>query len=191
MNELQLTSRRLVTRSCPGLDEVFQLARREYWPPLSDETDIRQREVRFRIGPSVNLHYVEDRIIVMCYVFISGGIGNIVAGYTRMIKNAIDVVPFAEILEMVDTETDPLRFGSEIIRLAVAAPSAYDADVFTRISGALRHPDDRVREMAALATTYSSYAEFRPLLRMVVENDPVQRVRENTATVLEAFDQAG
>jgi hypothetical protein len=184
-------SRRMLTRSCPCLDEVFQLARRKDWLPLSEETDIRQREVRFRMGPSVNLHHIENRVIVMCWVFISGDIGNIVEGYARIIRNEIDVIPFAEIISMVDAQRDPLRYGGEIIRLAVAAPSFYDSDVYARISSALRHPDDRVREMALLATTFPGYAEFRPLLRTLAENDPVQRVRENAATVLDAFDQAG
>jgi hypothetical protein len=191
MSESTYRSRKLVTRRCPSLDEVSLFAREHDWATSADETDRGKREIRWQVGPSVNLNYVEDRVILMCYIFISGSIANIVDGYARIMENELEIMSISEIMNEIDGEQDPLRLGREIIALGVAAPATYDSGVFDLISAALQSPDYRVREMAIWATTYSSYAEYRPILRMVIENDPVQKVRGRAAMVLEAFDRAG
>jgi hypothetical protein len=127
----------------------------------------------------------------MCYVYASDPIATIAKGWGDVIESELDIVPIAGIINAVDREQDPMRLASEIIRLGVTANPFYDADVFDRISNALRSPDDRVRELAIWATTYSSYPEYRPILRMIIEGDPVQHVRERATYVLRGFDEAG
>jgi hypothetical protein len=184
-------TRNLVTRSCPSLDEVIGLAERTGWPCIDDELDERRHEVRYEIGPEVTLHYVEDQVIRMCYIYISSSIGNFAEGYAKVIEEEVDILSIAEIARALDAEQDLLRKGREIIRLGVAAPSTYDESVYSRIRGALDSPDERLREMAVWATSYSSYPQYRPLLRRVAQDDAVQRLRERAAMMLEAFDRAG
>jgi hypothetical protein len=191
MDESPYMSSRLLARACPYLDAVSEFAQERDWPLVGDESRGRRREVRWRMAHALTLHYVEDGVIMMCYMFIASSIATTGEGYARIMRDKLDIVPIAEIINMVDRESDPIRLGRQIIRLGVAAPRVYDDDVFARMSSALRSPDHRVREMAAWAITFSSYPEFRPVLRMLVQDDPVQKVREGAAMVLEAFDRAG
>jgi len=186
------TSKLLMRKEVPSLDEVSQLAQRRGWPLLGDDDANKGKyEVLWEPDPSSNFHYVEDGIVRMCYVSISGATASIVQHYADIVASELDLLLLPEITERVDAEEDPLSFGREIIRLGIAAPYTYDGGVYARISGALQSPDDRVRDMALWAATYSPYAEYRPILRTVAENDQVPRIRERAAMVLEAFDHAG
>lgn len=191
MNELPYRSRRLLMRRCPGLDDVSQWAQQYDWARSGADDKASKLEVRWRTGTASELHYVEDRVIGMCYVFAADSIPTLATGFGDVIESELDVVPIVEIINAVDQEQDSLRLGREIIRLGVAAPLAYDDDVFARISNALRSPDDRVRQLAMWATTYSSYPEYRPIMRTIAQNDPEQSARERAAFVLQAFDEAG
>lgn len=178
-------------RSYPGLDDVSQWAQSNDWARSGTDDNDRKSEVRWQVGPATQLHYVQDRVIGMCYVFAADSIPTLATGFGDVIESELDIIPIAEIMNAIDREQDSLALGREIIRLGVTAPLAYDDDVFFRISNALRSPDDRVRELAMWATTYSSYPEYRPILRMIAQNDSVQSARERAEFVLQAFDEAG
>lgn len=191
MTPFPYRTRKLVTRNCPALDEVIRLAESLGWPCAGDQLDQRKHEVCYDLGPVVTLHYVEDQIIRMCYIYISSTVGNLAEGFAKMVVEGIDILSIPEILEMVDAEHEPLRKGRAIIRLGLAAPGDYDSATYSRIEQALIAPDERLREMAIWATSYSSYAEYRSLLRHIAQADPVHRIRERAAMMLEGFDLAG
>lgn len=191
VNQPSRRSRRLLLRRCPGLDDVSQWAQVNDWTRSGADDSDKKLEVRWQVGSATELHYVEDRVIGMCYVFAADSIPMLATGFGDVIESELDVVPIVEIMNAIDQGQDPLHIGREIIRLGVTAPLVYDDDVFARIGSALRSPDDRVRELAMWATTYSSYAEYRPILRMIAQNDPSQSARERAAFVLRAFDKAG
>jgi hypothetical protein len=191
MPDAEYSSRRLVTRECPCLDDITALAQGNGWPISSDDSDNRKHEVKWDVGPQVTLHYVEDKVILMCYIFVTSTLPNLANGYADAIERELGTLTVDQISDMVEMEQDPVRQGSEIIRLGVAAPPDYDDDVFERISTALGARDERLREMAIWATSYSAYPQYRPLLRRIANEDPVQRLRERAEMMLEAFDRAG
>jgi len=102
-----------------------------------------------------------------------------------------DTWTFDELLFAVDNACEAIELARAILRAGLGAPVRFEERFFVRIKQAAENPEPVVREMALWAMVYPGWSQFRPVLKQVVEQDPVEAIREQAEEILIAFDAQG
>jgi hypothetical protein len=184
-------ARRLLLRSYPAEEQVSDYARRNNWPfagrAEEDPEEGTAHEVIWLVTPSQALHYAEDRMTRTAYVMASSWSPELADDLSQQLERDLDVVSFDELLRAAEGAEDVHSLSLAINRLSLAAPREYDGDVFRLISKGLSHADRSVRLASIWAVGFMPWPEYRPILRILANTDPDDRVRETAADLLEAY----
>jgi hypothetical protein len=188
-------SNRVVLRETSGEDDVRRFADTLGWPQLAaQEQDLANavsREVAWGVGTEISLHYVEDPVTGNNYVNAWGHDKAAVDALVRIAAENLDSWSADELEQAVTTAENSQEKAKAVLRAGLAAPNEFDERFFRLISSAITDPDPVAREAGIYATAFSSYPQYRPLLRRVAETDPVDSRRDDAQLALESFDIEG
>lgn len=188
-------SNRFVLRESSGEDDVQRFADTLGWPRLAEqEQDLANavsREVAWGVGTEQSLHYVEDPVTGNNFVNAWGRDKATVDALARLAAENLDTWPIDELEQAVTAAENMQQKAEAVLRAGLAAPNEFDERFFTLISSAITDPDPIAREAGIYATAFSSYPQYRPLLRRVAETDPVPSRRDDAQLALESFDIEG
>lgn len=103
------------------------------------------------------------------------------------ISRHLPVIPVEELREHArrSLESDP----SELVRLAVGAPETADEATAALLREALRHPQDRVRDAAAMAAGILRWPELAGDLHAAAEKEQNAEIRSLLAAALASVEQ--
>jgi hypothetical protein len=193
MSTDNIQTSKMLLRSCPYEEELDAFARSHGWRRTStSDTPSGRHEAEWSTGDNyTTLRYVKDEMAPYCYFYVAGSDPEPVGDAAMQAYEGLQPLVLSDIIPEVDAASAPLQLGQALLRLGIVAPLDLDPDVLERIVGGLSHPDGRVRTMALWATTYSPWAEYRPMIAAIAGSDPDSRLRERARMTLEAFDASG
>lgn len=135
------------------------------------------REVTWRIGPRLYLHYIEYPPAEACFVQVTGDDRENVDEFDGIVFSYFEPVLPEDMLRIVDDAITPEDRALALRRLGLAAPNESDQRFVDRVVTALDDADVRVREAAVWATLFPLWPDFLPALERVAESDPDEDVR--------------
>jgi hypothetical protein len=185
---------RMVLRSSSA-DDVRAFAEENSWilvlnQPADPDSGVR-RELVWEAAPRVRMTYVEDDMSGNSFVTVGGEDPNLTSSIGGWVEEQLHPWRLKDLCRLVDVARDPVRVGLAVLRLALGAPYECTPEVFERIAKALEHEDERTRDMAIWATTYSPWPEYKPILRRIAQSDPEPKLRDRAQLTLESYDAAG
>ncbi|MFI6563225.1 hypothetical protein [Streptomyces sp. NPDC050534] len=194
MSGKRFASSRFVLRSYPAREEVQYFAESLGWVVASTEKKappFSGTEIIWSSSGGEALRYMEDEMTGNCYVTVEASTGEEVQRLGEAVVDELLPWEREELVFAVDTASDEMEFGLAVIRLSIAAPRRTDETILQRVRSALTHDDARVRDMGIVATTYSPWPEYVPLLRDIAQGDSEHKLRERSRSVLESYAAAG
>lgn len=136
-------------------------------------------------GDQTAAHYIEDPMVDLHYFVVTG---EDVEGVNQRIRAGLPHFTRDEVLQQVKTAKEPLELAKAVRIAGVAAPEAWDREIFEAITGAMSNPDTRVRSSAAAAAAFAAWREFQePLERLSKDPDP--QVAEVAQVVLRGLTE--
>lgn len=185
---------RHVLRQYPGIVEVNAFAEREGWPIISETPGDPARGVPYQVAwyaDGTVLDYAEDDVSKSSFFYLAGPHSDLVQNCESIAVAALTPLAVPELArDVLEAKTGPKR-GRALLRLGLGSSAEFDRDVFQLISEGLQDTDPQIRNVSVYATTYSPWAEFRPLLERIVGDDPEDDVRVTAAGALRAYDKGG
>lgn len=181
-------------RFCPAREEVESLAVAHGWVKASTvqkQSPFSGTEITWSSSGGGSLRYTEDEMTGNCFVVVEATHREEVQRIGELVLNELLPWEMAELIYAVDTAPDEIELGLSVIRLGIAAPPRKDEEIFRRVRSALIHDDVRVRDMAIVATTYSPWPDYVPILRGIEQSDPEPKLRQRSRFVLESYADAG
>jgi hypothetical protein len=181
-------------RFCPAREEVESLAVAHGWAKSSTvqkQPPFSGTEITWSSSGGGSLRYTEDEMTGNCYVVVEATTRGEVQRLGELVLEELLPWEMPELVFAVDNAADEIEFGLSVIRLGIAAPPHRDDQIFRRVRSALTHDDVRVRDMAIVATTYSPWPEYVPILRDIAQSDPEPKLRQRSRLVLESYTDAG
>jgi hypothetical protein len=161
--------------------------RREEYPADPEEgTDYR---VVWSVAPMLSLHYFQDEISRHSYLVVVGADAAAVRATAALAESRLDIWRLDELLAEVDAASGPEGLATAVVRAGLGCPEEFDERFFSRLHGALRHLDPRVRERALWAVSYVPWPSYRPQLSFIRENDAEVDLRGTARILLEALDE--
>jgi hypothetical protein len=189
-------SARLVLRSSGAAErQVSEYAESFHWPKILDvagDPDAgRLREVVWRIGSAVDLHYRVEGVTGLAFVFVRADHPRQEDSFAAHAEQHLPVWSRDELLRQYDEATGPEERAGWLLFVALGSLDHADEAGLSRISAALRDPDPDVREVAVYAVSYSASPAYIPLLRHIAENDPVEELRADARDMLDGYIETG
>jgi hypothetical protein len=188
-------SRRVVLKSSHGEREVERFADELGWPRLLEqEEDAEQnlsREVAWAAGPALSLHFVQDPVSRHGYVVVWGRDKGAVDGLAELAAHRLNTWTLPELLAGPERAVDDRERAVALIRAGVGAPDEFDQRFFDVIAKGIGDPSSMAREAAIVATAYSSYPQYRPVLKRAAESDPDPARRRDAEVMLRSLDADG
>jgi len=185
----------MVLRVFPGKSLVEEHANSRGWHIIGfnevDEKRGQPYQVLWHIERAAAIYLTEDEIARNSYVVINSSSPELVNRYTAETRSALNPWTDIEMLQEFDSAHAPQPRGRALLRLGVGAPEEFDSAFFSRIKEGLSDPDERVRNVAIWACTYSPWPQYRAPLEQIANSDPVEELRERARFTLEAFDKGG
>ncbi|MFC8244852.1 hypothetical protein [Streptomyces chartreusis] len=194
MSGKTFASGRFVMRFYPAREEVESLAVAHGW---TQESTVQKQppfsgtEITWSSSGGGSLLYTEDEMTGNCHVVVEATNREEVQRIGELVVDELHPWEMPELVFAVDTAPDEIELGLSVIRLGIAAPPRKDEEVFRRVRSALTHDDVRVRDMAIVATTYSPWPDYVPILRGIEQGDPEPKLRQRSRFVLESYADAG
>jgi hypothetical protein len=183
--------RRLLLRAYPDEQQIRRYAKEHDWPiAVTTQENIDQgtvHEIVWLVGPSLAMHYAEDKLTGTAYVMASSCSPELAERLSRELERDLDVIPLDQLLRTPGEADDMQALGLAISRLSLGAPYEFDSDVFELVSQGLAHPDHRVRHASIWAVTFMPWQEYRQILRKMAESDQDADVRKTAADLLKAY----
>ncbi|MFE2938397.1 hypothetical protein ACFXKG_04870 [Streptomyces sp. NPDC059255] len=146
-----------------------------------------KKTVTWGVTSELWVTYVEDLITQVSVVIVFGVDRNAVEALTLRISALLTPYSRQDVLATPSEDTPKPEVARHLVRLALSASEAFDAEIFEKIKTAAGHSDPEIRNAAAWATVYLSWAECEFLLRRLAENDPDERVREGSRMLIESL----
>jgi HEAT repeats len=197
----RFATRRRVLRPETTVEHVDEFAKNVRWPMVGvterDRAAGTDGEVVWQadghaLGKQVlkvgSLHYVQDAMFGIGYVFLVGKPKGIVETLAENASQALDPWTVEELCQAFDQSDDPRTRGQAALRLGLAAPPKPDQKVVQRISTALADQDARVRYASVFAASYTGYQAFVRDLRAIADRDDEAFLRERAANALRSMD---
>lgn len=146
-------------------------------------------EAIFVTWPDKNtfIHYIEDFVINTSYIIAEG---EEVDRVISEAKNSLDCYSWPEILEEYDRAENYSQKIKAIYIAGVAAPYLeYDQECQKFFDRTLLEENSKVRMATILAMGYTSWPEWKEVLRDLHANDPDVEVRQSALAMLESFER--
>lgn len=186
-------TRRLVLRDRFAEKRIGDLASELGWPRReeypADPEEGTDYQVVWAVAPSLTLHYCEDEISRHSYLVVAGEDPVAVRGTAELMEFRLDIWRLDELLDEIDAAAGPAQLARAVVRAGLGCPEEFDERFFSRLHGALRHSDPRVRERALWAVSYVPWPNYRPQLSFIRENDAMEDLRGTAGILLEALDE--
>lgn len=174
-----------VAQTLEGLDWDFE-------GRVESSSEEKPYTVIWRSKEGVQCLYVEDDLSELsCVLFGCQRDYNPMTELIEPIVGALNAWGLDELVEEIDSSEDPNDFAEAVIRAGLGSPQEFDQRLFDRISTALSHDDDAVREAAAWATSYMPWPEYRPILNRAMSTEGDPEIRATIGTILESMDELG
>lgn len=133
---------------------------------------------------STSIHYIEDPLIDIRYLFIHGSkqveVINAISSY-------LDLFQRGEIFEMIHKAASTEEYIQAIYHLGVTANHDYDKEIFELFKAVFAHSEPKVRNAAILATSYVGWKEFEEPLKNLSDSDPEKEVQEFAKFTLQSL----
>lgn len=188
---MDFVSNRLVLGRSPQDASVVELAEDEGWQCGEAGEDEGARRVVWSIGPGCALTYIEDPVSHNAYVVLVSEDRETYDRVLELVDYELMPVSRRALLVSIDEARDPLNRARAVIQLGLGAPEEYDKEFFEAIRDAFGNEDKWVREAAVWSTAYSPWPQYRPLLEVMAQNDPEEKLRTDATTILAGFDVHG
>lgn len=196
MNDsVRYRSRRLVLRHPSAEVDVTKFAEELNWPLLGEipEDSAREisREVFWSADQDLVLHYVEDDVSRNNCVLVSGTVRSSVDHIVQRLVTHLDTWGLDELIESIDECSGLTELFDAVLRAALGSPVRYDEGFFLRIKEVILDPLPQLRKAGVMATSYSAWPEYLPLLEQVVRNETDAVVKRDAELMLVRFRKAG
>jgi hypothetical protein len=186
---------RRVLRNYPAEADVEELSRKRDWHRIGiknrDPDSGTNYEVMWLTDEALTLHYVEDEVARHAFVFFMGRDVEVADSYDRATLDGLDFWTLGETIAAMNQATEGPDRALSLLRMGLAAPYEFNEAVFSRVETALQDDIPEMRLAATWAASYAPYAQYRPLLRRVADEDSSADVRQLAIATLRAFDEAG
>ncbi|MFD5014967.1 HEAT repeat domain-containing protein [Streptomyces chartreusis] len=191
MSENGYTEIHLPLRQLPGWGSVDAITHSAGWQMVDSNAERGdanyKKAVTWGVTPELWVTYVEDLITQVSVVIVFGADGDAVGTLADRISALLTPYSRQEVLAKPGEETPRPEVARHLVRLALSASEAFDADIFEEIQTAAGNSDPEIRNAAAWATVYLSWTESESLLRRMAESDPDERVRAGSRMLLESL----
>ncbi|MFD8045256.1 HEAT repeat domain-containing protein [Streptomyces chartreusis] len=191
MSENGYTEIHLPLRQLPGWGSVDAITHSAGWQRVDSNAERGdanyKKTVTWGVAPELWVTYVEDLITQVSVVIVFGADGDAVGTLADRISALLTPFSRQEVLARPGEETPRPEVARHLVRLALSASEAFDADIFEEIQTAAGNSDPEIRNAAAWATVYLSWTESESLLRRMAESDPDERVRAGSRMLLESL----
>ena len=132
-----------------------------------------------------SIHYIEDHVYGVRYLFIQG---EEVERVVSEVRGFIDVYTQEELIERFDRAKSKDDRIKELSYLAVGAPGGFDARFFDRIKRSLSHDDVDIRMHTIEVMSYIDWNEIRKLIQEISTSDPDETIRTAAASLARSYD---
>jgi hypothetical protein len=161
-------------------------------PAEVGETGETAREIMWRVVSGVSFFYVEGDLSDDCCVGFIARSDFSLDELLADVETAVESWSLDELLLAVDNAgDDTTALARAVMRLGLGSPIDFDQRFYERLERVARNSEPIVREVAIAATTYPAWHQLLPLLTALAQSDPVQRVRDRAADMLDYYDRAG
>lgn len=133
-----------------------------------------------------SIHWIEDHVLGLPYLLLQGKSQDEAA---REIASALPTVDRSDLRAIVDEARTADDLVAALRHVAAAAPPEFDAEIFEWFERGFEHEDAAVRKIAAIASAYPAWPEFRARLLETASNDADPDVREAASIRLYDLDQ--
>ncbi|MFC9271736.1 hypothetical protein [Streptomyces zhihengii] len=170
-------SRRLILRAGENGEDVLEDFCTDLgWPRRSEHVEDREnwnpRQIVWGAGPGLLLHFQQDLLSDVQYVFVQGQDPKAVEAVTALCEEKLPVWTPDSLLGAVDEARDADDRAYALHQLGVGAPREFDQSVFSRITEAMRSTDVDLQETAIWAVTFEPWPEYTHPLRNVLDAAP-------------------
>lgn len=189
-------SRRYIFRKQVSLADMELIARGSSWARVADQPADAEHGiplvVKWEIIPGLNVTYTEEDSIRSSFAMVTSRLGPEPADMAVAVFEVHpEVIPVDELISELDSARGTADEALALARAGLGAPLEPDQRLVQRISSSLKSADDRIREGALWAVSYSEWPTFRDAVRQLTETDPDTFIREFSAGVLDVFDRLG
>ncbi|MGF1489052.1 MAG: HEAT repeat domain-containing protein [Prochloraceae cyanobacterium] len=166
--------------------EAFE-NRWRWWNKISRTENTPYELVYIKHGGKTSIHYIEDFFIEMSYILAKGEEVDLVISEA---KNSFDCYSWQEILNEYATSKDTER-KVKLIRIAgVTAPYLeLDPEYKKFFDLCLKDENSQIRMAVILAMGYTSWPEWKDVLRNLQQEDLDAEVRQSALKMLESFER--
>jgi hypothetical protein len=186
---------RYLLRDGVGEDDVAAFAAEHGWDLVSRDVADRERgtehDTMWSTRDRVTFHYHEDGAARRPYVYLAGRDLAKVEHFRDVVDGRLNPLQDAELLSDVSAQPPGPKRALAILLAGIGAPMGYDKRFFTVIAAAMKDDVAELRKVGVLASTYSPWPEYRPLLADLARDDADPEVRELAQATIRAFDEQG
>ncbi|MFF5077466.1 HEAT repeat domain-containing protein [Actinoplanes sp. NPDC000266] len=140
--------------------------------------------------PSVEVSYFDDEASGARFLVVVAEDAGAARATGERLESGLDTWRVDDLVAAVDDAENPVELARAVLRAGVGAPEEPDERFLSRITRAMRHEDERVRETAIWAATYVPRPQYRSALIEVRDHDDSDELRELAEITLESYDDA-
>jgi hypothetical protein len=158
--------------------------------PVEDSGTGRKSRV-WSVGENTAFQVTRDRDSGEFSCFFLGSDREQILGLLADAEQVLDVWRIPELLDEPYEETEPRRLVQAVFRLGLGAPPVHQTEFMPPLSFAFVHEHPMVRAAAARTTAYMEWPELFPIVQVIAESDPDERVRNEAGRVVSVYRQVG
>lgn len=178
MKKLQGNWIRLALRNgTKGREQIEALAYDQDWflDEVVQASDDAPFELVYLVGDGkTSVHYIQDEIIGLDYIFIRGDECEAIA---ELVRSRVDTIAVKDAIDFARNNTDREFVVNASYILGATGSSTFNQDVFDLLTGFLKHDVADARHGALLAIGYLEWPEFIPHFKPLFD-DPDETVRD-------------
>lgn len=184
-------SRRYVMRPEQTYEKVDGFATGSGWDLVHQNPRDREAgidgQLIWSVSDSVALHYIVDATAGIGYVVVTAESAEMASDVERQVLSVLRPWSQDELLKAFDEATEERDRGQYVLRLGLAAPAEFSAEIFARVSRIYAADEPRLRYVGLWAATYTGYQEFVPVIEELLLDDEEEYIRTRAASVVAAF----